>query len=233
MIFAYINNIKVHIDDVDKGTIALDKWTGIAVKACKGHYRQYWKYDGIKPDLPRGYENETEWHNAWKRCLNEECVEVICGEHNEHRAAIKTERYVIEPMLGAADFNIIKERIDFYNELTNSRVIFIVNVYKSAIKHRIDFNRKTTDGKYLIVNWKYKREWAYDVSGYNNTNVFLDISKDKDLLLRIWKHDGLLHGDMTTKTEFYNIYLKTYCKREGSVMEFLNGFKNLKYNDYL
>lgn len=233
MIFAYINNIKVHIDDVNKGTIAIDKWTGLNVKACKGHYRQYWKYVDGKPNLPRGYEDETEWHNAWKRCLKDEYVEVICGEHNEHRAAIKTQKYVIEPMLGAADYDVIKERIDFYNKLTNKRVVFIVNAYRSAKKHRIDFSRKTINGRYLIVNWKHKRKWACDVSGYNNTNVFLDISKYEDLLLRIWKYDGLLYGDMTTKTEFYNIYLKKYCKREGSLLEFLNGFKNLDYTDYM
>ena len=131
MIFAYVNEKKVHIDDVEKGTMGIDILTRLKVKACKGHYRQYWKYVGGKPNLPRGYENETEWHNAWKRCIQDEYVEVICGEHNEHRASIKTEKYVIEPILGAADYDVIKERIDFYNKLTKKRVIFIVNAYMS------------------------------------------------------------------------------------------------------
>lgn len=232
MIYAYVNNVKTHINDVAKGTIAKDILTGYDVKACKGHYRQYWKYKDNSVSLPPGYENETEWHNAWKRCLKEEYVEVICGNNNEHRAAIKTDKYVIEPMLGQADYDVIKERIDFYNELTQRRVIFIVNAYKSALKHRIDFNTKTKDGKYSIVNWKHKRKWAFDVSAYKNTNVFLDISKDKDFILRVWKYDNILYGERTTKTDFYNIYLKNYCKNQGTVDEFLNGFKGLNYSDY-
>ena len=232
MLFANVNGEKVHIDAVEKGTIGIDILTGLKVKACKGHYRQYWKYVDEKPNLSRGYENETEWHNAWKRCLKDEYVEVICGNNNEHRAAIKTDKYVIEPMLGQADFNVIKDRIDFYNELTQRRVIFIVNVYKSASKNKINYSRKSEDGKYLIVNWKYKREWVFDVSGYKNTNVFLDISNDQDLLLRVWKHNNLLYGQRTTKTDFYNTYLKNYCKEQGTVNEFLNGFKGLDYSDY-
>ena len=93
MKYAIVNGVKTNIRDVEKGTIGFDCWyRDYQVKACKGHYMQYWKYTDQKPVLPEGYENETEWHECWKKLVNDECCEAICGGSNEHRADILTDK---------------------------------------------------------------------------------------------------------------------------------------------
>ena len=67
MKYAIVNGVKTNIRDVKKGTIGLDCWyRDYQVKACKGHYMQYWKYIDQKQVLPEGYENETDGMNVGK-----------------------------------------------------------------------------------------------------------------------------------------------------------------------
>lgn len=97
MKYALVNGKKTHIRDVERGAIGYDCWhTGNEVKACKGSYYQYWRYTSPAPTLPKGYENETEWHVAWKQSIMDNYCEVVVGDNREHRADIMTPKHVIE-----------------------------------------------------------------------------------------------------------------------------------------
>lgn len=132
MKYALVNGKKTNIKDVDRGTIGNDCWfQDYQVKACKGHYMQYWKYDGEKPNFPIGYENETDWHEAGKIVVKDEYREVVCGENREHRADIYTKKNVIEIQYSSISFDAVRGRVNFYKELTGNRVVWIVNAYSA------------------------------------------------------------------------------------------------------
>ena len=229
MKYALVNNKKTHIKDVERGTMGLDCWLSTCVvKACKGHYMEYWKYDGEKPELPEGYENETEWHNAWKDSLKDDYVEVICGDNNEHRADIKTPDYVIEIQNSPISFDAAKERSFFYSKLNkDTRMVWVVNAYAACSKRNIKTEPKENK---LLVHWKYKKKWAVDISELKSTHVYLDLSPKSDKMLRIWKHDGLIYGKWETKKIFYDKFLAAYS--EESYECFIKKFEALNAADY-
>jgi len=229
MKYALINNRKVHINNAERGAIGYDCWfSQYSVKACKGHYMQYWKYVDEKPILPEGYENETDWHVAWKDSLRDEYVEVICGENNEHRADIKTPDFVIEIQKSPISYDAAKERSFFYSKLNkDTRMVWIVNVYSSCLKRYINTLKQ---GNRLLINWKYKKKWVVDISGLKSTHVYLDLSPKAENMLRIWKHDDNLYGKWESKKDFFNTYIAPYS--DSTYEHFYERFKSIKASDY-
>jgi len=209
MKYALVDGKKTHIKDVKRGERGLDIWhKSFRVKACKGHYMQYWKYEDDKPTLPSGYENETEWHAAWKACVKDECCEVVCGSNSEHRADIKTDEYVIEIQNSSIPYEAVKERTKFYSEITSRRIIWIVNAYKAWRNKHITLE-KSPNSKMLVVTWKYPKKWAKDICNSTDTHVYLDISPKANNLIRIWKHQDALYDVWEKKKDFYDKYLKS------------------------
>ena len=232
MKYAMVDGERKHINSVERGTIGQDCWfPQYQVKACKGHYMQYWKYIADTPILPEGYENETDWHAAWKNSLNDEYVEVVLGDNNEHRADIQTPERVIEIQKSPIPYDVARERSNFYFDLMgNIRIIWVINAYGAAIKGNITcFPDK--DGQ-LRVDWKYKKRWACDISGLRKTDVYLDLSnKPEKRLLKIWQHNGDLYGKWVKKEWFYNDYLAPYSNKTYD--EFSLPFAELNMDDYL
>ena len=229
MKYAIVNGVKTNIRDVEKGTIGFDCWyRDYQVKACKGHYMQYWKYIDQKPVLPEGYENETEWHECWKSTLKDEFCEVICGENNEHRADILTDNHAIEIQYSSISYEAARERTDFYHNLKERRTIWIVNVYKAWRNKRI-LTSKPVNGQFLI-KWNYSKKWVVDISNLTNSNVFLDISPTAKNMILIWKHNNELYGKWVEKNCFYKTYLEAYSNHTN---DFKSIFSDLKIDDYI
>lgn len=229
MKFAIINGQKTNIRDVDKGTIGFDCWyRNYQVKACKGHYMQYWKYVDEKPTLPDGYENETEWHECWKKLVCDEYCEVICGENNEHRADILTSNHAIEIQYSSISYEAARERTDFYYALKNRRTIWVVNVYKAWHNKRI-ITSKPANGKFQI-KWNYPKKWVVDISNLTDSNVFLDISPSAKNLILFWKHDNNLYGKWVEKNSFYEKYLKAFS---NPIDDFNSIFSDIQIADYI
>lgn len=228
MKYALVYNKKTHIKNVEKGTIGFDCWyKDYPVKACKGHYMQYWKYVDNKPNLPEGYENETEWHECWKMLVKDEFCEVVCGNNNEHRADILTDKEAIEIQYSSISFKAAYERTIFYHNLKGRRTIWIVNAYKSCMDRRIEAKKNRNNE--IIVDWKRAKRWAVDISYYTTSDVYLDLSPKSDKLLKIWKHNEVLYGKWIKKHEFFNKHLKDYS--EG-IDDFNKVFANLNPRDY-
>lgn len=231
MRYAIQNGKKVHIKDAEKGSIGQDCWlNGFKVKACKGDYLQYWKYIDEHPILPNGYENETEWHIAWKSLVKDEYCEVICGANNEHRADIKTPKFVIELQFSHISFTDAKERTLFYNKLTGNRVVWVINCFGPSMKRYIHVGKRVTNTDYYNLDWKYPKKWAVDLSRYKDTNVYLDISIKSDKMLQIWKHKNGLFCRWVDKQSFYDTYLKSVSNQDINIK---SAFVNLKINDYI
>lgn len=231
MKYAILNGKKIHIKDAVKGSIGQDCWlTGLKVKACKGTYLQYWKYVDEHPKLPSGYENETDWHIAWKSLVKDEYCEVICGANNEHRADIKTPKYAIELQFSHISLSDAKTRTLFYKNLTGNRVIWVVNCYGPSIKRYIQVGGKVDGTDYHTLNWKYQKKWVVDISELTDTNVYLDLSIKKDSMLQIWKHNNNLFCRWTDKQSFYNTYLKSIANKSVNIK---SAFISLKINDYI
>lgn len=231
MRYALINGKKVHIKDAQKGTIGKDCWLKeYDVKACKGAYLQYWKYVDEKPILPSGYENETEWHIAWKSLVKDEYCEVICGSNNEHRADIKTPKYVIELQFSHISLSDAKARTQFYKNLTGNRVIWVVNCYGPSMKRHFNVSDKIEGTDYCKLDWKYPIKWVVDLSELTGTNVYLDISIKGDKMLQIWKHGEELFCRWKDKQSFYKNYLNSVSNKDTDIK---TAFVNLKINDYI
>ena len=225
MKYAIVNGTKLNIKDADRGTLGYDCWyREYKVKACKGHYMQYWKYEDCKPNLPEGYENETEWHEAWKSLVFDENCEVICGENNEHRADIITKRNVIEIQYSSISFKAVTERIDFYSNLMNERVIWIVNAYAAwkNIETNLDKSKK------LIIKWKYPKRWVVDICGRKDTTVYLDVSPKGKSLLQIWRYQGVLYGSWKKKQDFY---IDNLLPVSEAIDDFTSVFSHLDIRD--
>lgn len=225
MRFAICNGKKTNARDVVSGTIGKDLWyKTYDVVACVGKYRQYWRYVGEKPELPPGYENESEWHARWKSLVDDEHVEVIFGDNNEHRADIFTGKEIIEIQRSPIDIRDAQERTTFYKTLfPESKVIWIINVVDAWKKRNITVIKAKTEDKYDNFIWKYPRKWILDLTG-KNTMVLLDFNEQKDLLLRIWIHGNEWCCRWMKKSQFYKDYLeivaaKDYEKRPEKAIE--------------
>lgn len=208
MRFAIYKGKKTNARDVESGAIGKDLWyKTYDVVACVGKYRQYWKYMGVKPELPPGYENESEWHARWKSLVDDEHVEVIFGEHNEHRADIFTGNEIIEIQRSQIDIRAAKERTEFYRGLfPDSRVIWIINIV-DAWKHIEKDKSKGT------FKWKYERKWVMDLTG-KDTIVFLDYNETGKWLLKVWKYGEEYFYKYEEKKAFFKEHLKAVAAKD-------------------
>ena len=232
MLNAIVDGVKKSIKDARRGEIGYDPWNPtIRVKACMGNYLAYWRYIDPRPTLPEGYENETEWHEAWKRGVSAEYVEVICGINQEHRADIKTPECVIEVQRSPISIEVAQERSRFYAPLTKSgRIIWIFNAYNACAKRHLNFGSIDKRGVFKI-EWKWIKVHIADVSRLTITDVYLDISPKCESLIRIWKHDGEIYGKWMRKATFFDKYLKPYSDIDCN--EFLKGLNEIKASDYI
>lgn len=229
MKYALFNGRKTHASQAKSGDIGNDLWyPSYEVVACVGKYRQYWKYTGEKPELPNGYEPETEWHAAWKMAIKDEHTEVICGENREHRADIKTAEHVIEIQKSPIDGRAVIERNQFYNNLTGARIIWIVNVEKPWKEKRIS-TEKLSNTKGFIIKWKYHWRWVEEISLPNDTHLFLDFKPSSDKLIKMWSYKGQFYGLWIPKIEFFRTYLSSVAKQSylNCETQFQDIFKEL------
>lgn len=216
MKYAIHNGIKTHAKEVISGTIAKDIWyPEYQVKACVGKYRQFWKYTGKKPPYPRGYEPESEWHSAWKKPILDTNCEVICGENREHRADIKTEKYVIEIQKSSMDGYDVIERNKFYKKLSGNRLVWIVNVVKPRVEKRITTELvKGEKDKRFEIKWNRAWSWVKEIAKTKDTFLYLDFNPNSDKLIYAWDFKGTLYGKWTSKAEIFENYLKEVLKPE-------------------
>lgn len=229
MIYSYVDGKKKHIREVERGTKGVDCWyKQYETIACKGHFMQYWKYVDERPILPEGYENETEWHALWKSTVKKEYCEVICGDNRQHRADIKTDEVVIEIQKSSISYEAAKQRVDFYNNITNHRVIWIVNVFYPVKQGNIKIEKN--DGKF-VANWKYEKKWVRELLKFNSqkVSVYLDMTPKKDTMLKIWVHDNKIYGKWYRKSDFYDEYLKKYSNDCEDFSSRFNGLKSIDY----
>ena len=222
MKYANFNGVRTHAKNVQSGTIGTDLWFNTyQVVAYVGKYRQYWKYLGEKPQLPNGYEPETEWHSAWKSAIKDEACEVICGDNREHRADIKTDKYVIEIQRSPIDGWAVVERNNFYSNLTGARLIWIVNVEKPWKEKRISILKDLTskDGR-LIIEWKHKWKWVHEMAVTTATYLFLDFNPRNDKMIMMWDRKDVKtgkyvsYGKWVHKKVFFQNYLMPVAKED-------------------
>lgn len=230
MKYALVNGMRTSIEDVEKGQLGFDCWyPEYQVIACKGFYLKYFKYLNDRPILPEGYENETEWHSVWKKPFNDEFVEVVCGDNNEHRADIKTPDHIIEIQRSPISFGAALERSKFYYELnSNNKMIWVVNAYDPWFKRNISF---VNEGDDLIILWKYPKKWVIDISSLKATHVYLDLYPNSNNMLRIWKHNNKIYGHWESKKYFFKKYILSYSNY--SFDEFMSLFEQLNKFDYI
>lgn len=229
MKFALVKGIKTHASNVESGTIGIDLWfTEYKLKACVGKFRQFWVYVDKKPILPEGYEPESEWHSSWKECMKEEYTEVICGQNNEHRADILTNEFAIEIQKSSICGFEVQNRINFYKELTNQRVIWIVNVFDPWKEKRIKTS-KNKHGKFNQFDIKWSRGWYWvkEIAMNTDTHLYLDVGNNGVNLFKVWLHNGNLIGSWYKKTKFFDEYLKNYaeCDYQKKPELFLHSLK--------
>lgn len=231
MKYALYNGEKTHARDVISGTLGNDLWyTDFEVVACVGKYRQYWKYTGEKPELPNGYEPESEWHSAWKSSIKDEFCEVVCGDNNEHRADIKTDKNVIEIQKSPIDGWAVVERNEFYEKLTGSRLIWIVNIEKPWKDKRITttLDKNNNDGRF-IIKWSRNWQWVREIGVTKKTYLFLDFNSKNDKLIHTWIYKGEIYGKWIKKVDFFKNNLSNVLKDEfiNDENQILNLFKDL------
>lgn len=213
MKYAFYNGIKTRASDVPSGTIGNDLWYNtFPVKAHVGKYRQYWVYCDEKPELPEGYENESDWHASWKENLCDEFVEVVIGDGREHRADIFNGKQVIELQKSPIDIRAAKDRVNFYHNysLQEYRVVWVINIEDAWHNVSTDFVSKNK----FKINWKYKRNWVYDLAYSLKTDVYLEFNHENDKLIKFWIHDDEMYGSWFAKEKFFNEYLNDIAKPE-------------------
>jgi len=214
MLIAIHKGKRKRAEQAGSGAIGFCPWTNYKVKAKVGELRQYWAYDGEKPILPEGYENETEWHYNWKFLVKDEYCEVVCGANNEHRADIVGSKdTVIEIQKSPIDIRIVKERIRFYKEHSNKRMIWVVDAseyWNTRLKP--DFDKR--QGKNYPVTWKPIRSWVVEMAKNTDTNLFFDFNSKNDKLFQMWQFQGQLWGKFILKTDFFESYLSSVAKSE-------------------
>jgi len=214
MVIALVNGQRLRAEQAGSGVIGICPWTRLAVKAKVGEIRQYWGYIGGKPDLPEGYEIETEWHYNWKIAIQDDYCEVLCGDNNEHRAdIIGNKDTIIEIQNSPIDIRIVRERTNFYKKLSNKRVIWLVNAcnyWNTRLKVRFDMR----DGSVYPTEWKPVRQWVIEIAKTTDSNLFLDYNSKSDKLLQMWIHDKKLKGSFITKIDFFKRYFYENAKAE-------------------
>lgn len=228
MKYALLNGIKTHAKVVKSGTIANDIWfPDFKVKACVGKYRQFWKYVDQKPPFPKGYEPESEWHSAWKKPIIDLNCEVICGQNREHRADIKTDKYVIEIQKSSMDGFDVIERNEFYKKLSGNRLVWIVNIVKPWTEKRIKTELvKGEKDKRFEIHWNRAWSWVKEIAKTKDTFLYLDFNPNSEKLIYAWSFKGVLYGKWAKKIEIYENYLRNVLKPEfRNETDILNVFK--------
>jgi len=214
MVIALVNGERLRAEQAGSGTIGICPWTRLSVKAKVGEIRQYWAYEGGQPNLPEGYENETEWHFNWKHPVKDDFCEVVCGQNNEHRAdVIGNNETVIEIQNSPIDIRIVRERTLFYKNHSNKRVIWLINAtdyWDTRLK--VQFDKRV--GNNYPIEWKPVRQWVIEIAKTTNTNLFLDFNLKSDKLLQMWVHDKKLTGSFITKVDFFKRYYFDNAKDE-------------------
>lgn len=217
MVIALVNGKRLRAEQAGSGTIGLCPWTRLKVKAKVGEIRQYWAYIGGQPELPEGYEIETEWHYNWKFSIQDDFCEVVCGENNEHRAdIIGNKETVIEIQNSPIDIRIVRERTNFYKSLSCKRVIWIVNAtdyWNTRLK--VQFDKR--EGNIYPIKWKPVRQWVVEIAKTTNSNLFLDFNSESDKLLQMWVHNKKLKGTFITKIDFFKRYFLENAKDEFKI----------------
>ncbi|MCE2893734.1 MAG: hypothetical protein LW721_04795 [Flammeovirgaceae bacterium] len=217
MVIALVNGQRLRAEQAGSGTVGVCPWTRLNVKAKVGEIRQYWAYEGGQPNLPEGYEIESEWHYNWKFPVKDEHCEVVCGQNNEHRAdVIGNNETVIEIQKSAIDIRVVRERTNFYRDLSNKRVIWLVNAtdyWQTRLK--VQFDKR--NGKNYPIEWKPVRQWVIEIARTSSTNLFLDYNPKSDKLLQMWIHDKKLMGSFVTKIDFFKRYYFANAKDEFKI----------------
>jgi hypothetical protein len=231
MKYATFKGIKTHAKQAVSGDIGNDIWfKEYEVTACVGKYRQYWKYVDEKPILPPGYEPETEWHAAWKSLVQDEYSEVVCGDNREHRADIKTDKHVIEIQKSRIDGRDVIARNKFYQKLTGTRVVWIVNIEKPWKEKKLKTELvKGQEDQRFTIEWLDKWSWIEEIAGPNDTFLFLDFNPKSDKFIYMWKNKNNRYGKWASKKLFFKTYLSNIAKEEfvNGKEDFMNVFNFL------
>ena len=218
MKFANVGGRKTHIKDARRGDIGIDYWSGLMVFAKKGPFLKYWRYVDGAPMLPKGYEDESEWHAAWKESIIEDNQEVVLGDNNEHRADIYTGKYVIELQKSSIKLDLVQDRNIFYSKYTSERLVWVVNCYRVFAGGGLRIGEKVGKNVYKLV-WRRSKKWAVAISGEPNNDVFLDLSPKTSYLLKIWKYNEELFCSIYKKSRFYDHYLAEVGKGEDEFLK--------------
>lgn len=213
MLLAVHNNQKIRAEEAGRGAYGICPWTNLEVKAHVGLIRQFWAYTDTKPDFTRGYEPESEWHITWKAPIRDEYCEVIFGDNNEHRADILgSNNTVVEIQRSIIDIRDSRERVEFYKNATDRRVIWVVDIQTFWRK---TFNLKPS-GQFgtFEVEWKPKRTWLWDLASTPDTNLYLEFNQSNDKLLHVWIHNTVMYAKYFSKEEFFQRYMYDVAKDE-------------------
>lgn len=216
MFLAIHNGERKRAEQTASGEIAQCPWTKLPVKAHVGLLRQYWAYVGGAPVLPSGYEPESEWHLTWKTPIQDKCCEVIFGDNNEHRADILgSNETVIEIQRSIIDIRDSRDRVEFYQRVTDRRVIWVVDIQEFWRKRFFINEKPDRQGNYKVT-WKPRRTWLWDLAVNTKTNLYLDFKQQNDKLLHVWVHNKVMLAKFITKAEFFERYMQGVAKPEYS-----------------
>ena len=214
MLLALHNGERKRAERAGSGSLGTCPWTQRDVKAHVGLLRQYWAYVGGSPDFTRGYEPESEWHLSWKEPILDDHCEVIIGENNEHRADILgSNDTVIEIQRSIIDIRDSRERVQFYKEITNRRVIWVVDIQEFWRKRFFINGKPDKSGRYEVT-WKPKRTWLWDLASTPDTNLFLEFNQYNNKLLQAWVHKKKMYAKFILKLDFFKRYLQGGSKSE-------------------
>ena len=210
MIIARYNDKRVRAEAAGSGATGTCPFTDLPVVAKVGEIRQYWVYQGGAPKLRNGYEPETEWHCSWKSCLEDKSCEVIYGTPPIHRADILGDKNtVIEVQHSSIDIRDVRERVEFYLNETNRRMVWIVDISEFWRK---TFQLGEKEGNKYQVTWKPKRRWLYLLAQLPDVRLFLDYKHNDEKMLQAWVNGGKLYAKFHRKSDFFDEYLSAVAK---------------------
>lgn len=199
-------------EQAGSGAKGMCPWTRLPVKACVGEILQYWAYEGGAPALPPGYEPETEWHACWKWPIRDEHCEVIFGANQEHRADIVgTNRTVIEIQHSRIDIRDVRDRVAFYQDATQQRVVWVVDISRFWRKTFRLGERDPKTGFYR-VEWDRRHDWIYYLAQTRDTHLFLEYRYNDEKMFHAWVNRGVLWVNFQLKLSFFARFLADVAK---------------------
>jgi len=214
MLIAVHNGQRKRAEDAGSGEVGICPWTNHAVKAHVGLIRQYWAYEGGKPNFERGYEPESEWHICWKSPVQDQFCEVVFGLNNEHRADILgSNNTVIEIQKSIIDIRDSRERVNFYKNETGRRVLWVVDIQEFWRKRFFLSEKADEKGHYKVI-WKPRRTWLWDLASTPNTHLYLEFNQSNDKLLHAWIHQSEMSAKFISKKEFFERYMQSVARPE-------------------